>query len=496
MPDSLTPRPISRFSMRRFFWLPLGLAAALVLLVLVALVAMSWRSLDRLTPVQEHLAHITRIQDVGLTMEQDLLKALRGTDVSRVELGKLRKQILEIVSLEGAMDPQSDQRLSQVAQMIGDAAPGSMDVLFEALAEVRQVLVIERQKHDGMLNVVADSTRLEMQLALALLLVVPIAGGVGLLVLQHRAAQPLKDLQELLNRLAGHDFRPLPQGAIDQTARLARPAFDSYNALVLRLRELEAEHLDRERLLEQRVREATEALLSQSRELSRAERLAAVGAVSAGFAHELRNPLAGIQLACSKLQKQMKDVDQAKRIEAVIGELKRINHLLTEQVDAARHAPEPLMMTDVGLVIDELLGLLRYQVPAGFAMHSEVGDEVLCLLPTAGLRQALLNLVLNAVHIQGESGWVVIAAFEESGQLLIRVSDEGPGFPAEMLRAGIRPFATGRAGGTGLGLAMVRRFVRDLDGDLQLENRSPRGAQVTLRLPCRATPETGVENDG
>jgi C4-dicarboxylate-specific signal transduction histidine kinase len=71
-----------------------------------------------------------------------------------------------------------------------------------------------------------------------------------------------------------------------------------YNDLVYRLQELEAEHDDRERNLEQQVRQATGALLAQSRQLARSERLAAVGAISAGLAHELRNPLAGIQMAC------------------------------------------------------------------------------------------------------------------------------------------------------------------------------------------------------
>jgi two-component system, NtrC family, sensor kinase len=71
------------------------------------------------------------------------------------------------------------------------------------------------------------------------------------------------------------------------------------------------------------------------------------------------------------------------------------------------------------------------------------------------------------------------------------VTDTGPGFSAELLRAGIRPFATGRQGGTGLGLAMVRRFVRDHDGDLRIANQSPHGAVATLCLPCRAMDTTG-----
>jgi signal transduction histidine kinase len=100
------------------------------------------------------------------------------------------------------------------------------------------------------------------------------------------------------------------------------------------------------------------------------------------------------------------------------------------------------------------------------------------------LRQALLNLLLNAIQVLEGEGQVRLAAWGDGDQLLLCVEDEGPGFPEQMLRAGVRPFATGRPGGTGLGLAMVRRFARDNDGELELANREPYGARVILRLPC------------
>jgi signal transduction histidine kinase len=485
-----------RLSMRRFFWLPLGVSVVLALVVLAALVLMSWRGLDRLRPVQDHLTHIARIQDVGLTMEQTLLKGLRGARIDPMELRRVRRELLEIAELEGAMHPQTGSRLRQVARRFGQLDTDSIELLFETLADVRTVLAAERERHESLLLDVTKTTRMELRLAVLLMVVLPVGGAAALLVLKDRIGQPLKDLQDLLTRLSGRDYRPVPEEVLRDTAKLAQPAFQSYNALVSRLQELEDEHRDRERTLERRVREATEALLAQSRELSRAERLAAVGAVSAGLAHELRNPLAGIQLACSKLQQQLGDGDQSARISAVITELKRINHLLTAQVDAARHAPEPSVKLSIPTVVNELLALLRYQTPPGIELEAQVDADLQCVLPAAGLRQALLNLVLNAVQIVGEAGRVEVSASRERDALIIRVSDDGPGFPEEVLRTGIRPFATGRAGGTGLGLTMVRRFVRDLDGDLVLANRSPHGAQATLSLPCKPLAESIDESIG
>ena len=484
-----------RVSIRRFFWLPLGASAVVVLVLLAGLVAMSWRGLDRLHPVQNHLVHIARIQDLGLSMEQTLLKGLRGTRVDRTELERLREEMLGIAALEGAMHPDTNSALGRIAQRIVQPVPDSVELLFQMLTQVRAVLTHERERHEVLLSDVAESTRMELRLAVVLLVVLPLVGGVALVLLQHRVQQPLKDLQDLLTRLSERDYRLVSDEVLEGAARLAKPAYYSYNELVSRLQELEAEHRDRESTLENRVREATEALLAQSRELSRAERLAAVGAVSAGLAHELRNPLAGVQLACSKMQRALVDGEQSARMALVIAELNRINHLLTEQVDAARHAPEAMVKVSLGSAVDELLALLRYQVPPNVALEARIDRKLECLLPPAGLRQTLLNLLLNAVQIIGEAGWVEVAAARDRDQLIIRVSDDGPGFPEEMLRAGIRPFATCRSGGTGLGLAMVRRFVRELDGDLEIENRSPRGAQVTLRLPCAAAGGSGEETD-
>jgi two-component system NtrC family sensor kinase len=163
-------------------------------------------------------------------------------------------------------------------------------------------------------------------------------------------------------------------------------------------------------------------------------------------------------------------------------------------VQAARHEPESLTPVRLCKLVGDLLTLTRYQTPQGVALRADVPEDLACLLPAAGLRQALLNLLLNAIQVVGGHGQVTLVAEREDGQLLLRVEDEGPGFPEEMLRAGVRPFATGRAGGTGLGLAMVRRFTRDYDGDLELANREPHGARVTLRLPCPATGAGTGEN--
>jgi len=101
------------------------------------------------------------------------------------------------------------------------------------------------------------------------------------------------------------------------------------------------------------------------------------------------------------------------------------------------------------------------------------------------LRQALLNLVLNAIQaLASQAGSVVVAAERAEGMVKISVADDGPGFPAEFLNQRIQAFKTGRSSGTGLGLAMVSRFARDLGGTLELSNLEPNGGCAVLVLPC------------
>jgi two-component system, NtrC family, sensor kinase len=471
---------------RRLFWLPIVVSGAVVILVLIGLVAISWHGLARIQPVQVHSVHIGRLQHLSTDMEDVLFRGLReASDLKRSELLPLSSEVIGTLEEEpGLSSPEADG-LRRIAGLLSRGEGLPIDDLFAALTELRGLQQRERRLHDSLLNSVAEDTATALELSLILVVVLPLGGGVALLLLRRRIEKPLTNLGDLLGRLAARDYRPVPEALVEQSAALVRPVLRSYNGLVERLRQLEDEHRDREHTLEQEVRGATEALLKQSRQLARSDRLAAVGAVSAGLAHELRNPLAGIQMACSKLRRVFPDGEQRARLEAVIAELKRLNRLLSERVDAARHAPEELTPTDLRATVGQFLSLVRYQVPAGISVTSDIPEGLECRLPEGGLRQALLNLVLNAAQsMEGGAGTVTIRAWREGETVGISVSDTGPGFPDEMLTVGVRPFASGRVGGTGLGLAMVRRFTQDINGGLELANLEPHGARVSMRLPC------------
>jgi nitrogen fixation/metabolism regulation signal transduction histidine kinase len=136
-----------------------------------------------------------------------------------------------------------------------------------------------------------------------------------------------------------------------------------------------------------------------------------------------------------------------------------------------------------------LLVLTRYQIAESIALKSDAPDVLPVHLPESRIRQALLNLILNAADaLEGVSGLICIKPRVEAQGLRIDVFDNGPGFSQDMLDYGIRPFRTSRQRGTGLGLAMVQRFVKDICGTIKLGNQQPHGACVTVLLPKECLP--------
>src|SRR5262249_26669886 len=160
----------------------------------------------------------------------------------------------------------------------------------------------ENDIQSELLDSVRRDTLVEWRLALAALAVFPALVALLLWALRERIFRPIDDLRAFLSRLAQGQFVPVALGGIDP---LLRPLFENYNQMVTRLEQLERANRKRTSSLEQEVRAATEALLRQQQSLMRAQRLAAAGEVSATLAHELRNPIAGMQVTLANLRKEI-----------------------------------------------------------------------------------------------------------------------------------------------------------------------------------------------
>jgi two-component system, NtrC family, sensor kinase len=486
--DAVQPL-VMRSVLLRSAGLPAFVAAGFLLLALGLMLAVAARSLSRIEPLQNHLAAMQRVQGRGLAMQYLLIEGLRDEAAfSRSALAELRVEILSLAVDPALLTATARRHLRSAHALLADPTMLPRDALQAGLTLMHEALAGEAQAHDRLLALVRQQAELELHLAAAALAVIPVAVLAVLFLLRRRILRPLSDLSGLMDRLALHDFAPAD---IRDADPVLEPLLANYNRMVARLAELEAEHAAHRDSLQAEVRTATRDLLAHNRSLAQSEKLAAVGELAASLAHELRNPLAGIQLALENLHRDLADGNARQRLDPAIAELKRLTALLNDVLGQSRQTPEAPVPVQLSKSVAELLTLARYQISGGIVLVQDIPDDLICMLPEGRFRQALLNLALNAAQATGETGTVRVIAGRADGKLRLSVEDEGPGFPEAMVRAGVQHFRSGREGGTGLGLATVRRLALDLGGELRLENLEPRGARVTLLLPC---PDHGRES--
>ncbi len=457
----------------------------LLLFALVILVGMIWRNLERVDSLGSYVSYWHRVQAANQSMKKALMDHLSDRiALDRSQMLGLSNRVHALVDLGGHLDPETPEKLLAVERSLVEGESQAPDVLqgrlLSAMAIMNSALDDEVSLREEALADISRDTRYEVAMASVTLAAILLFSWI---FFRLRILAPLHDLRELLLRLAEEDFRPMDTQHLDP---LLLPVFNSYNEIVKGLGELEAAKRLHAESLEAEVRAATQALLEQQRSLAQAERLAAVGEMAAGVAHELRNPLAGIQMSCVNLRSEIENPDQAARLDLIIAELKRMARLLTQLLEQSKQAPAPSQPCDVSALVRELVALARYQIPAQVELDYRVPEALICRVPESGVRQVLLNLVLNASQaIDTQQGRICIEVARESEWLQIKVFDDGPGFSDELLRGGVRPFASGRPQGTGLGLAIVQRTMRESGGQMKLSNLEPRGACVTLELPFR-----------
>lgn len=461
----------------------------LLLLALAILGGMIWRNLHHFETVLSYVNYSHRIQNVSVGLQQSLIGYVTETipDSHPIVLTKTLNEMKALIDDNQYLLAPTRKSLETVSSLLTNI--NKLDKLeknarlIQALEVMSQTLDEEALRREKLLEDINFDTQTELYIALVTFTLILLG---AMLFLHYRILHPLNDLRQLLERLTEENYTPITTDHLDP---LLFPVFNSYNALVMHLADLEeAKHLYAQSL-QREVRLATQALLEQQYSLARAERLAAIGEVAAELAHEIRNPLAGIQMAFTNLRREIDDEYQCERMDLISSELKRLARLLNEMLDQSRHSPETATDFDMAILIRDLLALTRYQIPEAITLNSDTPDTLPVHLPESGIRQALLNLILNAADaLDSSPGLICIKAAMEAQGLRIDVFDNGPGFSEDMLNYGIRPFRTSRPRGTGLGLAMVQRFVKDIGGTIKLNNQQPHGACITVLVPKECFP--------
>jgi two-component system sensor histidine kinase PilS (NtrC family) len=240
----------------------------------------------------------------------------------------------------------------------------------------------------------------------------------------------------------------------------------------------------------------------QEREARVQQRLAAVGEMAAGIAHEIRNPLASMSGSLQILRQELPlREEQSQLMDIVLRESDRLNDTIRSFLAYAKPQRNALARLDVRQVITDAGTLLQNspELLETHSVHCNVPSEpVWCLADEAQIRQIVWNLATNGLRAMSDGGRLTLAAASQpavdeggSATVTISVSDEGIGIAPDELEGILQPFHGGFARGTGLGLSIVHRIVSDYGGELLVTSQKGKGTTVVVKLPAADQPADG-----
>jgi signal transduction histidine kinase len=299
---------------------------------------------------------------------------------------------------------------------------------------------------------------------------------------------PVARLSEATREVAqGRLATRLPVRGDDEVARLAA----SFNTMTQSLERAQGELVALNATLEDRVREKSAALVRAERELRHAEKMASLGTLAGGVAHEFGNLLGGIQ-GCAEDALRETDPAEVRETLGVIERTARRGSSITDKLlRFARPAPAGHDEVDVAAVARDVASLVEPEAArCGVEVEVEAPGEVRLVADPTGVHQVVLNLVTNALHAMPGGGKLTVAVAGGPGDVRLCVTDTGVGIPPGDRAKLFEPFFTTRPEGTGLGLSVSYGIVKAHGGRIDVESEPGRGSTFTVVLPL--SPREGV----
>ncbi len=228
-------------------------------------------------------------------------------------------------------------------------------------------------------------------------------------------------------------------------------------------------------------------------QMARMERLVSLGRLSAGIAHEIRNPLTGVSLLLDDLHDRLiaSSADQ-QLIRRALDEIERLEVLVNELLEFAALPKPKLQLDDLGGILRDILFLVEKQCrKANICLEQKIAPDLpIFPLDRDKLKQAFLNLVNNAIEAMPAGGILTITAWQQDDQVLVAVADSGEGIPPECQRLIFEPFYTSKGEGTGLGLSITHNIVSEHQGRIEVQSLPGQGSTFTLCFPLGAAPKS------
>jgi PAS domain S-box-containing protein len=232
------------------------------------------------------------------------------------------------------------------------------------------------------------------------------------------------------------------------------------------------------------LRRSYAELAQAQAQLIQRERLAALGELSAVVAHEVRNPLGVIFNSLGSLRRVLKPEGDARMLLDIVGEeADRLNRIVGDLLDFARPSPPALRPEALDRLVEDAVGAALAE-NRDIAVERDIGPGLSPVsMDSRLMRQAVLNVAVNAVQAMPHGGKLSVRARREGPWARVEIRDSGPGIPDEIRQRIFEPFFTTKASGTGLGLAVVKRIVEGHGGEVTVASEPGAGAAFTIRIP-------------
>jgi len=238
------------------------------------------------------------------------------------------------------------------------------------------------------------------------------------------------------------------------------------------------------------IEDVTEKRAKEAR-LRRAESLAALTTLTAGVAHEIKNPLGSIGIHLELMKKEMsgkQQIETQKVMENLLiikEEVDRLNRIVMDFLFTVRPMNAELSYDELNRVVRELLDFMKFEIAgAGITVDTDLAKaNPQILMDERYMKQAVLNILKNAISAMPDGGMLRVQTVQKGNELLLKISDTGIGIPDEHMEKIFEPYFTTKDFGSGLGLTLVYKIVKEHMGDIEINSKVGEGTSITLRFP-------------
>jgi signal transduction histidine kinase len=248
-------------------------------------------------------------------------------------------------------------------------------------------------------------------------------------------------------------------------------------------------------LLEYEIAQATREVEEKHWELMKAEKLAAIGELATGVAHEVRNPLSGIGLALELMKDETENEEHKQTIRDILNEISRLERIVKGLFQLGHPKSIQLIECTPNDIVERALNLVSMKAKEkGITIKKDLACAGSFYVDHEQIEQVILNLLINGIEATGGSGEVRVETRSNNGSVEISVSDTGCGVPDEEMDKILQPFYSTKERGTGLGLAISSRIVEAHKGKLRITSRVGEGSTFVVEIPSDLNVELGTSD--